>query len=57
MPQLIELPVPTMYSKDLKDGVNYSAKLPDNFQDGADIAACNVSVPIDELLKQTPDNT
>ncbi len=38
VPQLIELPVPTTYSKDLKDGVNYSTKLPDNFQDGADIA-------------------
>ena len=57
VPQLIELPVPTVYSKDLKDGVNYSTKLPDNFQDGADIAACNAVVPIDELLKQSPDNT
>jgi ribose transport system substrate-binding protein len=56
VPQLIELPVPTTYSKDLKDGVNYSTKLPDNFQDGADIAACNAVIPIDELLKQTPDN-
>ncbi|WP_158258485.1 sugar ABC transporter substrate-binding protein [Rhodopila globiformis] len=57
IPQLIQLPVPTLYSKDLKDGVNYSSKLPDNFQDGADIKACNVVIPIDELLKQTPDNT
>ncbi len=57
VPQLIELPVPTTYSKDLKDGVNYSTKLPDNFQDGADIAACNAVIPIDELLKQSPDNT
>jgi ribose transport system substrate-binding protein len=57
IPQLIELPVPTLYSKDLKEGVNYSSKLPDNFQDGADIKACNVVIPIDEVLKQTPDNT
>jgi ribose transport system substrate-binding protein len=57
VPQLIELPVPTTYSKDLKEGVNYSNKLPDNFQDGADIAACNAVIPIDELLKQTPDNS
>jgi hypothetical protein len=57
IPQLIELPVPTTYSKDLKDGVNYSSKLPDNFQFGADIQACNVVIPLDELLKQTPDNT
>jgi ribose transport system substrate-binding protein len=57
VPQLIELPVPTIYSKDLKDGVNYASKLPDNFQDGADITACNVIIPIDELLKQSPDNT
>jgi ribose transport system substrate-binding protein len=57
VPQLIELPVPTTYSKDLKEGVNYSTKLPDNFQDGADIAACNAVIPIDELLKQSPDNT
>ena len=49
--------MPTTYSKDLKEGVNYSTKLPDNFQDGADIAACNAVIPIDELLKQSPDNT
>lgn len=57
IPQLIELPVPTTYSKDLKDGMNYSSKLPDNFQDGADIPDCNVVIPLDELLKQSPDNT
>ena len=49
--------MPTTYSKDLKEGVNYSSKLPDNFQDGADIPACNAVISIDELLKQTPDNS
>lgn len=57
VPQIIQLPIPTVYSKDLKDGVNYSSKLPDNFQAGADIPDCNAVVPIDELLSQTPDNT
>jgi ribose transport system substrate-binding protein len=56
IPQLIELPVPTVYSKDLKDGVNYSSSAPDNFQAGADIPSCGAVVPIDALLKQTPDN-
>jgi ribose transport system substrate-binding protein len=57
VPQLIELPVPTVYSKDLKDGVNYSSKAPDNFQAGADIPSCDAVIPIDDLLKQSPDNT
>jgi ribose transport system substrate-binding protein len=57
LPQLILLPVPTLYSKDLKDGVNYFDNVPDNFQDGADIPACNAVVPLDELLKQRPDNS
>lgn len=57
IPQLIELPVPTVYSKDLKEGVNYFASAPDNFQAGADIPACSLTIPLDELLKQSPDNT
>jgi ribose transport system substrate-binding protein len=57
LPQLILLPVPTVYSKDLKEGVNYFNNVPDNFQDGADIPACNAVVPLDELLKQKPDNS
>ncbi len=57
VPQLIELPVPTVLSKDLKDGVNYSSSAPDNFQAGADIPPCGAVVPIDTMLKQTPDNT
>ena len=56
LPQHIGLPVPTLYSKDLKDGVNFSTKLPDNFQAGADFKECNVVLPIEELLKQTPAN-
>ncbi len=57
LPQQIALPIPTLYSKDLKEGVNYFADLPDNFQDGADIPECNVVIPPKDLLKQTPDNT
>ena len=57
IPQLIELPIPTVYSKDLKEGVNYFAKAPDNFQAGADIPDCNLMMPLDELLRQTPGNT
>lgn len=56
LPQHVGLPVPTLYSKDLKDGANYSSKLPDNFQAGADFKECDVVLPIEELLKQTPDN-
>ena len=51
------MPIPTLYSKDLKDGVNYSTSLPDNFQAGADFPDCDVVLPFQELLKQTPDNT
>jgi ribose transport system substrate-binding protein len=57
LPQQIALPIPTLYSKDLKEGVNYFKDLPDNFQDGADIPECKVVIPPDQLLKQTPDNT
>lgn len=57
LPQLIGLEIPTIYSKDLKEGVNYWKSAPDNFQAGADIPACGVVLPLDELLKQTPDNT
>jgi ribose transport system substrate-binding protein len=57
LPQLIGLEIPTIYSKDLKDGVNYWKDAPDNFQAGADIPACGVVLPLNDLLKQTPDNT
>jgi ribose transport system substrate-binding protein len=57
LPQLIGLEIPTIYSKDLKEGVNYWNSAPDNFQAGADIPACDVILPLDELLQQTPDNT
>jgi ribose transport system substrate-binding protein len=57
LPQHVGLPVPTLYSKDLKDGANYSTSLPDNFQAGADFKDCDVVLPFQELLKQTPDNT
>ena len=57
LPQLIGLEIPTIYSDDLKEGVNYWKDAPDNFQAGADIPACGVVLPLDELLKQKPDNT
>jgi len=57
LPQLIGLEIPTLYSKDLKEGTNYWKDAPDNFQAGADVPACNVVLPLQELLKQTPDNT
>ncbi|MEQ9643285.1 MAG: substrate-binding domain-containing protein [Alphaproteobacteria bacterium] len=57
LPQLVGLEIPTIYSKDLKEGVNYWKSAPDNFQAGADIPACDVVLPLEELLKQTPDNT
>lgn len=57
LPQHVGLPVPTLYSKDLKDGENFSSKLPDNFQMGADFKECDVVLPFEELLKQTPDNS
>jgi ribose transport system substrate-binding protein len=56
LPQHVGLPVPTLYSKDLKDGENYSTSLPDNFQAGADFKECDIVLPFQELLKQTPDN-
>ena len=57
LPQLIGLEIPTIYSKDLKEGTNYWKDAPDNFQAGADIPACDVVLPLNELLQQTPDNT
>ena len=57
LPQLVLLPIPTIYSKDLREGVNYFSNVPDNFQDGADIPACNAVVPLEELMRQKPDNT
>jgi ribose transport system substrate-binding protein len=57
LPQLIGLEIPTIYSKDLEEGVNYWNSAPDNFQAGADVPACDVILPLDELLQQTPDNT
>lgn len=57
LPQLIGLEIPTIYSKDLKEGTNYWKDAPDNFQAGADVPACGVVLPLNELLKQTPDNT
>jgi ribose transport system substrate-binding protein len=57
LPQQIALPIPTIYSKDLKEGVNFFNDLPDNFQDGADIPECDVVIPVQDLLKQSPDNT
>jgi ribose transport system substrate-binding protein len=57
VPQQIALPIPTIYSKDLEAGVNYFPDLPDNFQAGADIPECDVVIPVEDLLKQTPDNT
>lgn len=56
LPQLIGLEIPTIYSKDLKEGVNYWKSAPDNFQAGADIPACGVVLPLDEIQKQKPDN-
>lgn len=57
LPQQVALPIPTLYSKDLQEGVNYFANLPDNFQDGADVPECDLKLPPAELLKQTPGNT
>ena len=57
LPQLIGLEIPTIYSKDLAEGVNYWNSAPDNFQAGADIPPCDVILPLEELLQQSPDNT
>lgn len=57
LPQQIALPIPTIFSKDLKEGVNFFKDIPDNFQAGADIPECNVVIPVADLLSQTPDNT
>ena len=57
LPQQVALPIPTIYSKDLKEGVSFFKDIPDNFQAGADIPECNVVIPVADLLSQTPDNT
>ena len=57
LPQQIALPIPTIYSKDLAEGVNFFKDLPDNFQDGADIPECNVVIPVKDPLSKSPDNT
>ena len=57
LPQQIALPIPTIYSKDLKEGVNFFRDLPDNFQDGADIPECNINLPVKTLMTQSPNNT
>lgn len=57
LPQLIGLPTPTLYTEDLVDGKTYFSKGPDNFQAGADVPACDLAIPLEELLKQSPDNT
>jgi ribose transport system substrate-binding protein len=57
LPQKLGLDVPTLTTEELEDGKTYSTKIPDNFQMGADFKPCDVILPFDELLKQTPDNT
>ncbi len=55
LPQKVALPIPTLYSKDLKEGVNYFKNLPDNFQDGADVPECGLKLPPSQLLHQNSE--
>ncbi|MGD9538108.1 MAG: substrate-binding domain-containing protein [Alphaproteobacteria bacterium] len=57
LPQLVGLPIPTLTTEDLVDGKTYFSNAPDNFQAGADIPACDIVLPLEELLQQSPDNT
>ncbi len=56
LPQLIHLPIPHVFSPDLKDGVNYFTNLPASFNTGTGYAQCGLELTPDELLSQTPDN-
>jgi len=56
LPQLIHLPIPFVYSEDLKDGENYFTNLPASFNTGTGYAQCGVMLTPDDLLAQTPDN-
>lgn len=56
LPQLIHLPIPHVFSKDLKDGVNYFTNLPASFNTGTGYEQCGVALTPDELLAQSPDN-
>ncbi len=56
LPQLIHLPIPHVFAKDLKDGVNYFTDLPASFNTGTGYEQCGVALTPAELLSQSPDN-
>ncbi|MEQ8652832.1 MAG: sugar ABC transporter substrate-binding protein [Kiloniellales bacterium] len=56
LPQLIHLPIPHVFSKDLKDGVNYFTELPASFNTGTGFKQCDLALTPDELLAQSPAN-
>ena len=56
LPQTIFLPIPSVKSADLKDGVNYFTNLPNSFNTGTGFAECFKPFSPEELLGQTADN-
>ena len=56
LPQTIFLPIPSVKSSELKDGVNYFTNLPNSFNTGTGYAECFKPFSPEELLGQTADN-
>lgn len=56
LPAVINLPIPSAKSEELKDGVNYYTNLPNTFYAATGFDKCDMVFTSDEILGQTPDN-
>lgn len=56
LPQTIFLPIPSVKSADLADGVNYFSELPKSFNTGTGFVECFEPFTPEELLGQSGDN-
>jgi ribose transport system substrate-binding protein len=56
LPTMSFLPIPTVVSEDLKDGVNYFSNLPKTFYAATGFKSCGLEFTSEQILGQTPDN-